>query len=167
MKAGWICAAAMALAAAGCSNREESGADPGLAADRMAIENVMYDYVRGLDSGDMDVYLATLSDDAEFHAENADYEGKQAIADYVRPVMAARRESLESGKGMGASHHIVTNQALRFVDGEHAVMRSYWMFATKRGEGESVAISLMGSSEDSFVKQDGKWLIANRRVETL
>jgi hypothetical protein len=167
MKAGWIWPAALALAAGGCSARQASGGDADFAADRMEIENVMHDYLRGLDSGDMDLYLATLSEDAEFHAEGANYEGKQAIADYVRPVMAARRESLKSGTGMGASHHIVTNQAVRFLDSEHAVMRSYWMFATKGRDGEGVAISLMGSSEDSFVKRESKWLISNRRVETL
>lgn len=127
----------------------------------------MQNYVRGLDGTDLDAYLATLTDDARFLSKEGNYEGKQAIAEFVRPVFDARRQRQVAGADtVAGTHHIVTNQALRFIDAENAVMRSYWMFATAQ-KGGGVEISLMGSFEDYFVKQDGKWLIRERRVETL
>jgi hypothetical protein len=45
-------------------------ADPSmLAQDRMAIEETLRRYVRGLDDADLEGYLATLTDDAKFVAD--------------------------------------------------------------------------------------------------
>ena len=140
---------------------------PNYASDRMAIENTLQDYVRGLDGADMDAYLATLTDDAKFLSKEGNYFGKQAIADYVRPVFESRKRQGEDGSGtVSGTHHIVTNQALQFIDPDNAVMRSYWMFATAR-KGGGLELSLMGSSEDYLIRQGDKWLIRERRVETL
>jgi len=163
--------AALALAgavlAAPSQSVAETPAEAGRADDRMAIENTLQDYVRGLDGADMDAYLATLTDDASFLSKEGNYFGKLAIADYVRPVFESRKRQMADGSGtVSGTHHIVTNQALRFIDSDNAVMRSYWMFATAR-KGGGIELSLMGSSEDYLVRQGGKWLIRERRVETL
>jgi len=141
--------------------------DATLAADRLAIENTMHDYIVALDGSNLDAYLATLTDDARFLSKEGNYHGKQAIADYVRPVMENRLRRAADGTATDkGTRHIVTNTALHFRDANHAVMRSYWMFAVAQKEG-GVAISLIGSAEDHFVKQDGRWLIEERHVETL
>jgi ketosteroid isomerase-like protein len=161
-------ALALGLAVTGCApaGADETSANS-LAEDRMAIENTMHDYVVGLDGTELEPYLATLTDDAKFLSKEGNYEGKQAIADYVGPVMASRKQRREDGTSTDkGTHHIVTNEAITFTDADHAVMRSYWMFATAKGDG-GIEISLMGSSEDHFVRQDGKWLISERSVETL
>ena len=158
----------LALGSAGASPAwSAEGRETSLEQDRLAIENVAQDYVRALDGADLTAYLATLTDDAKFLSKEGNYFGKQAIADYVRPVMESRlaqmREGTQVNKG---THHVVTNVAISFLGEDQAIMRSYWMFAVTRKAG-GIELSLMGSAEDHFVKRNGKWLISERHVETL
>src|SRR5690606_26509265 len=84
---------------------------------------------RALDDSDMDAYLATLTDDAQFLSAEGNYSGKDAIRAYVEPVMKSRIARRESeGAAATATHHVVTNQALEFLDADNAVVRAYWMF---------------------------------------
>lgn len=168
MRQGLIGVAFAAALAVACPQAAFAQQDDGaLAADRIAIENTLHDYVTALDGSNLDAYLATLSDDARFLSKEGNYYGKQAIADYVRPVMESRlRRAVEGTDTVKGTRHIVTNTALSFKDATHAVMRSYWMFASAQKSG-GVTVSLIGSAEDHFVKREGRWLIEERHVETL
>lgn len=145
----------------------QSNAPADLARDRMAIEATLQDYVRALDGSDLAAYLATLTDDAKFLSKEGNYYGKKAISDYVSPVMNARRSRAASGTDTTkGTHHVISNMALRFVDADHAVLTSYWMFVVARKQGPATT-DVMGSAEDHFVRKGGKWLIEERQVETL
>ncbi len=136
-----------------------------LAQDRMAIEETLRRYVRGLDDADLTGYLATLTEDARFVAAEGTHEGKAAIRKYVEPVMKSRAERrAKEGVAATATHHVVTNQAIEFLDGDNAVVRAYWMFVVAHGTGKPMTVDLMGSSEDFLTRRDGKWLIKERRV---
>jgi 3-phenylpropionate/cinnamic acid dioxygenase small subunit len=135
--------------------------------DRLAIEKTLQAYVLGLDGSDLEGYLATLADDARFLSKEGNYIGKKAIADYVRPVMEARRKSVEQGTAANkGTHHVVTNISMEFIDNTHVVVRSYWMYVVAHKTGGNT-IDSMGSAVDRLVKQDGKWLIFERQVETM
>ena len=163
-------AAALLLGACGASS--STGAAPTapaahttVAEDRMAIEETLRRYVRGLDDADLDGYLATLTDDARFIAEEGSYEGKEAIRRYVEPVMKSRAERrAREGVAATATHHVVTNQAIEFLDADNAVVRAYWMYVVAHGAGKPMTVDLMGSSEDFLTRRDGRWLIRERRV---
>lgn len=142
----------------------DSNAD-GIAQDRMAIELTLQRYVRALDNSDIDAYLATLTDDARFVADEGSYAGKTAIRNYVEPVMKkriARRE--KEGVAATATHHVISNLSFEFTDRNNAIVRAYWMFVVAHGTGKPATIDIMGSEEDYFVRQGNKWLIKERRV---
>lgn len=142
-------------------------ADPALLAqDRIAIEETLRRYVRGLDDADLDGYLATLTDDARFVADDGtSYEGKPAIRKYVEPVMKSRAERrAKEGIAATATHHTVTNQSFEFIDRDNVVVRAYWMYVVAHGTGKPMTVELMGSSEDFLTRRNGKWLIKERRV---
>src|SRR5687768_10348788 len=87
-----------------------------LAQDRMAIEETLRRYVRALDGSDLEAYLATLTDDAKFVAEDGIREGKEAIRKYVEPVMKSRlQRTAREGAQATATHHVVTNQSFEFI----------------------------------------------------
>jgi uncharacterized protein (TIGR02246 family) len=135
------------------------------AQDRLAIEETLRRYVVALDASDMDAYLATLTDDAKFVSAEATYAGREAIRKYVEPVMQSRIKRREKeGVAATATHHVVTNQAIEFIDADNAVARSYWMFVVAHGEKQPMTVDLMGSSEDFMSRRDGKWLVKERRV---
>lgn len=136
-----------------------------LAQDRMAIEETLRRYVRGLDDADMSGYLATLTEDARFLAAEGNYEGKEAIRKYVEPVMKSRAEKrARDGIAATATHHVVTNQSIEFINRDNAVVRAYWMYVVAHGTGKPMTIELMGSSEDHLTRRNGKWLINERHV---
>jgi uncharacterized protein (TIGR02246 family) len=141
-------------------------ADPALLAqDRMAIEETLRRYVRGLDDADLDGYLATLTDDARFVAPEGTHSGKEAIRKYVEPVMKSRAERrAREGIAATATHHVVTNQAFEFTDRDNVVVRAYWMYVVAHGTGKPMTVELMGTSEDYLTRRNGKWLIKERRV---
>lgn len=165
-------AVGMMLAACGGSSPGSAGVAatpaqpaPSLAEDRMAIEETLRRYVRGLDDADLDGYLATLTEDARFVAEEGSYEGKDAIRRYVEPVMQSRAERLaRDGVAAAGTHHVVTNQSIEFLDADNAVVRAYWMYVVAHGAGKPMTVDLMGSSEDFLTRHDGGWLIKERRV---
>jgi uncharacterized protein (TIGR02246 family) len=136
-----------------------------LAQDRMAIEETLRRYVRALDDSDLEAYLATLTDDAKFVAAEGSYAGKDAIRKYVEPVMKSRQQRREKeGAAATATHHVVTNQSIEFLDGDNVVVRAYWMFVVAHGTGKPMSIEIMGSSEDYLTRRGGNWLIRERRV---
>lgn len=160
-----LCCGAASAAQAGGQGKPVASRT--IAQDRLAIETTLQDYVRALDSSDLSAYLATLTEDAKFLSKEGNYYGKKAISDYVSPVMNARLKRAASGTDtVKGTHHVISNIALRFVDADHAVMTSYWMFVVAHKQG-AATIDVMGSAEDHFVRQGGKWLISERHVETL
>jgi len=139
----------------------------GVARDRMAIEATLQRYVRALDDSDIDAYLATLTDDARFVAAEGSYAGKTAIRNYVEPVMKsriARRE--KEGAAATATHHVVTNLSFEFSDRDNVIVRAYWMFVVAHGSGKPMTIDIMGSEQDSLIRQGNTWLIKQRQVAT-
>ena len=136
-----------------------------LAQDRMAIEETLRRYVRALDDSDLEAYLATLTDDAKFVAVEGNYAGKDAIRKYVEPVMKSRLQRREKeGAAATATHHVVTNQSIEFLDGDNVLVRAYWMFVVAHGTGKPMSIDIMGSSEDYLTRRGDHWLIRERRV---
>jgi ketosteroid isomerase-like protein len=55
--------------------------------DRMAIEDTLRRYLRALDDSDLEAYLATLTDDAQFISAESSNACKEAIREYVEPVL--------------------------------------------------------------------------------
>lgn len=162
-----IIAATAGIPLSGIDQAEGAEAvDPAtLAQDRIAIEETLRRYVRALDDSDLTAYLATLTEDAKFVAAEGSHAGKEAIRKYVEPVMKSRLQRREKeGTAATATHHVVTNQAMEFLDRDNVVVRAYWMYVVAHGDKQPMTIDLMGSSEDYLRRTGGQWLIRERRV---
>lgn len=166
---GPIAAALACMLLAACQGAAETPSvradGDSIARDRMAIEETLRRYVRALDDADIEGYLATLTDDARFVSAEANHAGKEAIRGYIEPVMKSRIERRErEGAAAIATHHVVTNQSLEFLDADNVVSRAYWMYVVAQGEGKPLSVELMGSSEDYLTRRNGAWLIKERRI---
>lgn len=161
-----VLAAGLGLAAMGAA-WAAAPVDPSrIAQDRLDIEETLRVYVVALDGGDLEGYLATLTDDARFVADDGTtYDSKAAIRKYVEPVMTSRAQRrAKEGVAATATHHAVTNQSIQFTDRDNVVVRGYWMYVVAHGKGKPMTVDLMGSSEDYLTRRNGKWLIKERRV---
>ena len=118
------------------------------AEERALIENLQARYLFALDFKDHDLYVTTFTPDGILDVGNGAVVGREAIKAAVANMPGGR-------------HHI-TNLVLR-IDGDRATGRAAWMHTGKNAEGRMM-IGGFGHYEDDFVKVDGEWLFARRRI---
>jgi hypothetical protein len=131
------------------------------AADRAAIEALMWRYVRALDSLD----TADGSFGSGQNSEHGSAELKKMITDLKKN--RADREA-KGEPATPAMYHVIYNHTITFTDRDHARYDAYWstMFAGT-GTGASATpprVAAVGRSVDMLVKQNGQWLIQSRDV---
>ena len=158
---------AVALLAAAAARAAGSDADVlREARDRAEIEQLMWRYVRALDTLDENAYAATYTPDGRFGSGSNAAQGtaglKKMIAD-VRQRQAER--AANGGPKQGAMYHAIANSWLEFVDHDHARLHSYWMtmFAAPDPTGQP-RVAAVGHSIDELVRTGGHWLIHVRDV---
>ncbi len=127
------------------------------AADRAAIEALMWRYVRALDTRDAEAYAQVFTEDGQFGT------GPQAVKG--REALAAMVEDFGEGRPDPAMYHVITNDHLEFVAEDRARYHSYWMtvFAAAE-EDDTPRVAAVGRGVDELVRVDGEWLIASRDV---
>lgn len=118
------------------------------AVERALIENLQARYLFALDFKDHDLYVTTFTEDGILDVGNGAITGREAIKQAVANMPGGR-------------HH-VTNLVLR-IDGDRATGRAGWMHTGTNAEGQ-MTIGGYGHYEDDFVKVDGEWLFARRRI---
>jgi uncharacterized protein (TIGR02246 family) len=120
--------------------------------DLVAINQVFVDYIHALDWKDPEEYAAQFTDDGEVILGPIRAKGhteiKQALVTMVAP---------ESSNGF----HIVSNPRIA-VDGDAATAEVMWTFIGRDGAGQPV-VNLLGRHVDKLVRQDGRWLIQQRK----
>jgi uncharacterized protein (TIGR02246 family) len=136
------------------------------AADRAAIQALMWRYARALDTYDEDTYAAVFTEDGQFGAGPNATRGRAALRQMVVGLEKGRAErDAASGTTSPAMHHVITNSNIEFIDANHARYHSYWMtvFAPAK-QGETPRVAAVGRGVDDLVKLDGQWLIQLRNV---
>lgn len=104
-------------------------------------------------------------------------DGIVRITETERPVMAqgpAALQAFASGPAAGGElpfssapgdiHHVVTNSALKFLDDDHAKHWAYYVALARDKTGGNIVFVQMGSFEDTFVRRNGRWLIAEHHI---
>ncbi len=130
-------------------------------ADRMAIEDLMWRYVRAADTLNPDAYAAVFTEDGAFNS----VQGRDALHDMIAGMAAGQAERRESGELSGNMYHVMANQTIEFVTPDHARVHYYWqtMFA-----GNDLAnpprIAAGGRGVDDVVRVGDEWLIQSRNV---
>ena len=130
------------------------------AQDRVAIEQLMWNYIRALDSGNAEAYAALFAPDGQFGRGANATKGREALK---KMILDARQKFDTADKGDKKAprmYHVVTNPHIEFVDKDHARYYAYWMGALAAGGTTSA-----GREVNELVKINGQWLISVRDVD--
>jgi uncharacterized protein (TIGR02246 family) len=128
--------------------------------DRMAIEQLMWDYIRALDSGNAEAYAALFAPDGQFGRGDKAVKGREALIKMMKDSAQQLEAAKKSGKKMERMNHVVTNTHIEFVNDDHARFYAYWMGVFTSGK-----VTSAGREVNELIKIDGKWLISVRDVD--
>jgi uncharacterized protein (TIGR02246 family) len=125
------------------------------AAARSAIREVMAAYNQGGDLGRLNDLLEQFAEDGVYETPGQTVTGRAAIENYLVDVRA-RRPDLQGNR----RHHLTTSR-IEFDSSDQARGYTYWYLMR-----EGVVLQ-EGAYIDRFVRRDGRWRIAHRRLEPL
>jgi len=135
------------------------------AGDRVAIEKLMWQYTRALDSLNADAYAATYTADGQFGSSANALKGHDALKKMITDLKQRNAESEAKGEKRPAMYHMEMNTYIEIVDKDHARVEGYWqtVFA---GQGPSVPVRVAaaGREVNELVRVNGQWLIQSRDV---
>lgn len=129
------------------------------AQDRVAIEQLMWDYIYALDSGNAEAYAALFAPDGQFGRGDTAVKGRDALKKMVSDARQQLSAANESGEKADRMYHVVTNPHIEFIDKDHARYYAYWM-----GVFTSGGVTSAGREVNELVRMDGQWLISVRDV---
>lgn len=125
------------------------------AQDRAAIQDLMWRYVRAIDSWNPDAYASVFTEDGSFLGT----QGRDDLRQMVVDLGANRTDESPD------LHHVMTNQNISFLSPSVAVVNYYWQTVSAGSPGAATPQLLaQGRGRDVVVKQDGQWLIRSRDV---
>jgi hypothetical protein len=174
----FIAFSAFALVALVVSTSCTAEKDTVRAQDRVDIEQLMWDYIRALDSGNAEAYAALFAPDGQFGRGANAVKGREALKKMIldsRKMMEAKPKidtkpkinakskidaKNNSDKKPSRMYHVVTNPHIEFIDNDHARYYAYWMGALTAGGTTSA-----GREVNELVQINGKWLISVRDVD--
>jgi hypothetical protein len=116
---------------------------PTPAEDRDAIRDLYARYCIYVDTGAVDEWAATFTDDGEFNTGQDTLVGQEALKSFAAALPA------------GVLHHMTMNEAIQ-VDGDAATCQAS-VFVTTKG-----TVVTTGRSLDELRRVDGSWRIARR-----
>lgn len=126
-------------------------------ADEMEIRNLLARFAQASDEGDLDDYLACMTEDARWGGTGfPERRGHAAI----RAGAEERRASGIAGPGTHTRHLISTTAV--DVEGDTASARSIFLFY---GETHATPVlQMMGVWEDEFVRSAAGWKLSRRTI---
>jgi hypothetical protein len=131
------------------------------AQDRAAITELMWNYVRAIDTWNEDAYALVFTPDGSFGAAK----GRDALRKMVTDMKKSRAAREAKDAKPTTMHHIMSNQHIEFIDRDRARVHYYWMtvFAAQP-QPQPPQVAAAGRGVDEVVRVDGKWLIKSRNV---
>jgi uncharacterized protein (TIGR02246 family) len=128
--------------------------------DRVAIEQLMWNYVRALDSRNAEAYAALFAPDGQFGRGATAVKGREALKKMILDAKQQIDAKNTGDKKASRMYHVVTNPHIEFIDKDHARYYAYWMGALASGGTTSA-----GSEVNELVRINGQWLISVRDVD--
>jgi len=132
--------------------------------DRVAIEQLMWNYVRALDTFNSEAYVATYTEDGEFIAGGNPVKGHEALKKMIDDYRKDREDRTAKGEAVPPMNHVMTNEYLEFIDKDHARLHSYWMTVFGAAKDVQPRVAASGFGVDELVRVNGHWLIKSRDV---
>jgi uncharacterized protein (TIGR02246 family) len=130
------------------------------AQDRVAIEQLMWNYIHALDSGNAEAYAALFAPDGQFGRGATAVKGREALKKMVSDARQKLDADNKSGKKIQRMYHVVTNPHIEFIDKDHARYYAYWM-----GVFASGGVTSAGREVNELLRMNGQWLISVRDVD--
>ena len=126
-------------------------------AAREAVRDLVARYNANADSGRFDEVLALFAPDAVMVLDDETLEGRDAIAALFERT---RRRVVASGTPDRGAHlrHFTATHQIDVLDVDRAVGRCYFQVLMAHG------LDHWGRYIDEYVRADGRWLFASRRV---
>lgn len=149
----------VALAALILASSCTAGKDPARIEDRVAIEQLMWDYIQALDSRDAERYAALFTPEGEFKGVGMSAKGTEELKKMIAGSGEARASAGEGSAPAGRLYHIVTNPHIEFLGQDRARFHAYWMGALS-----DKGVTSAGREVNDLVRVDGRWLIDVRDV---
>ncbi len=135
------------------------------ARDRAQIEELMWRYVRALDSFDAQAYASVYTEDGQFGSGPNATKGRAALRAMVDNLKSGREARRAAGETVAPLQHVIANSMLEFLNENEARFHSYWMtIARSTGAGTTPSVLAAGRGIDHLVRVDGQWLIKSRDV---
>jgi 3-phenylpropionate/cinnamic acid dioxygenase small subunit len=153
-----FCTSAAALADDAAALRETQ--------DRVAIEALMWRYVRALDTLDADAYAAVFTEDGSFGSGSTQRRGRAELSKMIMDLKKGRADREAAGQPPSPPmYHVIVNHQIEFVGANEARYHSYWM-TVFGGAGQETPprVAAAGRGVDTLVRVNGRWLIKNRNV---
>jgi uncharacterized protein (TIGR02246 family) len=133
------------------------------AQDRVAIEALMWRYVRALDSMDPDGYAAVFTEDGSFGSGSTQRKGRADLKAMVADLKKGRDERAAAGNPSAAMYHVIANHQITFTGPNEARYDSYWMTVFgANGQDNPPRVAAAGRGVDELVRVNGQWLIKHR-----
>ncbi len=160
---------ALIAGAAVCASAASFAADDGSALkqeqDRVAIEALMWRYVRALDTLDAAGYAAVFTEDGTFVSGNAQEHGRAELMKMIDGLKKGRADREAKGEKNAPMYHVIANHTIEFVGPNEARYNSYWMTVFGAvGQEVPARVAAAGRGIDTVVRVNGQWLIKSRDV---
>ena len=130
------------------------------AQDRVEIEQLMWEYIKALDSGDAEAYAMVFAPNGQFGKGDTAIKGRDALKKMMLDAKQQMSTENTDDKVRPRMYHVVTNPHIEFIDNDHARFYAYWMGVMQTG-GEIVGA---GREVNDLVKINGRWFISIRDV---
>ncbi len=136
------------------------------ARDRAEIQELMWRYVRALDTLNEDAYIDSFTKDGQFISGTNVTKGREALKTMVINIKNGRAEREANGAPKSPQmRHVITNSYVEFIDKDHASYHSYWMTVFEAGAQDTPPrVAAVGRGIDELVRVSGRWLIKSRNV---
>lgn len=134
------------------------------AEDREAIEKLMWDYARALDTFNPDAYAAVYTEDGQFGTGENAVKGRENLYNYIAGLRDSRKERAAGGETVPAMYHMTTDSWTEFTGENSALHHTYWITTTAAAGEQPARVVAVGRGVDELVKVDGEWLIKVRNV---
>ena len=133
---------------------------------RAEIQELMWRYVRALDSFDAEAYAQVFTEDGQFGSGTNAEKGRAALRQMIEGYRKDRADRVAKGEPKSPPmYHMITNSYIELIDADHARFHSYWLTVFGAvGQDTPPRVAAAGRSVDELVRIDGKWLIKFRDV---
>jgi 3-phenylpropionate/cinnamic acid dioxygenase small subunit len=124
------------------------------AADRIALQDVMLKYAKGVDERDMDLYASCFAENVHVTGfGEEEIQGRDAWVDYVKDALAR----------FGPTQHMLGPQ-LATVDGDEAQCRTDVQALHYLADQPDTTLTLWATYETNMARLDGEWKIVKHHL---